>query len=189
MKYIEKFIQEHIDNNIDFKNNPLSIQIFTKSFRKGKVITEFGQIEKRGYYLIEGTVLCIIDDDGEDKVIDIILPDSFFSAYNSYLLDAPSDIKVLASTDCKVEYFEKENLKKGFETSLTLNKLGRYLKEKFFLDKLEKEKTFLTKTSEEIYLEILNTKPEIVKHIPVKRIAQYLGIHPESLSRIRKKLT
>ena len=62
------------------------------------------------------------------------------------------------------------------------------MNEQAYLRKVQREKDFLTKTAEERYNDLLKTHPDYIIQIPVNKIARYLGIHPESLSRIRKKL-
>jgi len=66
--------------------------------------------------------------------------------------------------------------------------LGRIETEKLYLKKVQREKALLTKTAEERYLSLLNTHPEIIQQISIRDISKYLGIQPESLSRIRKKI-
>ena len=179
---IENIVPNHKDE-ID-----LPFQTWKKTINKGTVLTSYGQTEKWGYFLSEGVILCEIEKDGSEKLIDIVFPNNFFCAYNSFISDEPSDIKVFALTDCTIEYLSKKELKKAYQHSLVANAFGRYLKERVLLRKIQKEKSFLTKTKEEIYLEILNKNPEIIQQVPINKIAQYLGIHAESLSRIRNKL-
>ncbi len=69
------------------------------------------------------------------------------------------------------------------------NKLGRIVAEHYYINKTKREKDFLTKSATERYLELVNTRPELVQQIPVHFIAKYLGIKPESLSRIRKEIS
>ncbi|PKK35251.1 hypothetical protein BWI96_18005 [Siphonobacter sp. SORGH_AS_0500] len=63
----------------------------------------------------------------------------------------------------------------------------RRLIENRLVDKLQKEIKMLTMTAEENYESLLNESPNIVQQIPIKDMASYLGIHPDSLSRIRKR--
>jgi CRP/FNR family transcriptional regulator, anaerobic regulatory protein len=184
---IKDFIQENISSNQNGEMD-LPFQTWHKTLTKGSVLTAYGQIEEKGYFLQKGIVLCEIEKDGSGKIVDIVFPNNFFCAYNSFISDEPSDIKVYALTDCTIEYLSKKELKKAYPHSIIANTFARYLKEKVLLKKIQREKSFLTKTKEEVYLEILNDNPEIIQLIPVNKIAQYLGVHPESLSRIRRKL-
>jgi hypothetical protein len=68
------------------------------------------------------------------------------------------------------------------------NQLGRVVTEDLFIKKSNREKDFLTKSAEERYIELLSKRVDIIKMVSVNKIAKYLGIHPDSLSRIRKKI-
>lgn len=61
--------------------------------------------------------------------------------------------------------------------------------EYYYILKTNREKDFLTKSATERYNELVNIRPELIQYIPVHQIAKYLGIEPESLSRIRKAIS
>lgn len=66
-------------------------------------------------------------------------------------------------------------------------KLGRKLMESFLIEKEERIIDQLSLTAQMRYSKLLKCYPEIIQNVPVKYIASYIGIQPESLSRIRKK--
>ncbi len=70
---------------------------------------------------------------------------------------------------------------------MVANQFGRHVTEHFFIQKLKRENDFLTKSAKEVYLNLISDRPEVIENIPVNKIAKYLGIDPESLSRIRAK--
>lgn len=161
---------------------------YRKQFKKNEIITDFEQIEQKAYFIIEGIVQSNIEKDGEIKIIDFVFSNNFICSYTSFLLQTPSEIQTIAISDCEVEYFRKDELEKAYQQSIIANQFGRYVTEQFFISKLKRENDFLTKTAEEMYVDLINKRPEILEQIPIHKIAKYLGIHPESLSRIRKKL-
>lgn len=186
---IEVFIREVVLRDTDVGQEAvLPFPTFGASYKRNQILTEYGQIEKRGYFLIDGIIQCSIQKDGEERIIDFIFPGNFVTAYNSFIQDVPSDIELLALSECKVEYLFKADIKERYKDSLIANQFGRYIKEKMVLEKLDKEKRLLSNTAEENYRDLLKNRPEIIEHISVNKIAKYLGIHPESLSRIRAKL-
>ena len=81
-----------------------------------------------------------------------------------------------------------KDLMESFSTSLEANQFGRIITEHGYIRKSNREKDFLSKTAEERYLQMFNSHSNYLHQIPVNKIARYLGIHPESLSRIRSKL-
>lgn len=76
----------------------------------------------------------------------------------------------------------------AYDFSIEANKFSRILTEQGYVRKSNREKNFLTKTAEERYVEMFQSRSQYISQIPVNKIAKYLGIHPESLSRIRKKI-
>lgn len=176
--------------NTDFVDNrELPFTITKKRFQKGAVITKYGQIEKHGYFIIDGLVQAEVQNKKfEQKILDFIFPNDFVCAYMSYLTQMPSTVRVSTVTDCYVEVVSRDEIYKLSESSLFLNKLGKSISEIQFLKKTQREINFLTKSSQELYLDLINSHPKIAEKIPLKRIAMYLGVQPETLSRIRKHL-
>lgn len=156
-------------------------------FRKGAILTDYGQIERKLYFINSGFVQLTMLHDGEERIIEFFFADSFVCAYTSFLKQEPSDVRITALTECKTEMIQYGDLQNAYQTSLLVNKLGRVLTEQIYLIKTKREKDFLTKSAAERYAELLSLRPDVLKLIPVNKIAKYLGIHPESLSRIRKQ--
>lgn len=165
----------------------LPFRSIQKEIPKGTVLTDYGKIEKNTYFINSGIVeITLQRGDVEEKIIDFFFPESFVCSYTSFILQIPSDVRVCALTDCEVEVISREDIHQAYDESLFANKLGRVLTEQIFVIKSKREKDFLTKSAEERYAELIKGRPEIIKLIPGYKIAQYLGIKPESLSRIRK---
>jgi len=157
-------------------------------FRKGELITTYGQIEKGVYFMNQGIVEFNIKSYVSEKVIDFFFENELFCGFTSFLNQLPTDVQIIALTDCEVEWIDREELMEAYEYSLSANKFGRIMTEQGYLRKSNREKDLLCKTAEERYAEMLHTHSQYLSYIPVNKIAKYLGIHPESLSRIRKKM-
>ena len=157
--------------------------------KKGTIITKYGQIENAVYFINKGIVEMTIKSYMTEKVIDFFFQDEMVSAYTSFLNQLPTDVQIRTLMDCELELITRKDLMKAYENSLDANKFGRILTEQGYIRKSNREKDLLTKTAEERYAEMFQTKSEYIHNIPVNKIAKYLGIHPESLSRIRKKKT
>lgn len=67
--------------------------------------------------------------------------------------------------------------------------IGRKSAESLFLIKSRRELSLLNKTAEERYLDLFSQRPELIRHIPLKHIASYIGVTPQALSRIRKRIS
>jgi len=182
-------LKEYIIKNIDSEfEGDLPFEFYSKKFKKGAIFTEFEKIEKNGFFLNKGIVKIEIQSKNGLIILDFFFENSFFAPYSSLLSNSHSDVCISAITDCVVDVIEYKALQKAYKHSLLANKLGRIETEKLYLKKVQREKALLTKTAEERYLSLLNTHPEIIQQISIRDISKYLGIQPESLSRIRKKI-
>ncbi|MBL7963758.1 MAG: Crp/Fnr family transcriptional regulator [Flavobacteriales bacterium] len=156
--------------------------------KKGTVITAYGAVEKRVYFIRKGIIELSIEDPTAEKVLDFFFENEVVTCLTSFLLQSPSDVQMTALTDCELECFDHDEVYSRYPMSLEVNKLGRVLVEQAYLRKARREKDLLSRTAEEMYMQLLGEHTEYVKQIPVSKLARYLGIHPESLSRIRKRI-
>lgn len=158
------------------------------SFRKGDVITQYGQVEDTFYFINNGIVEMTIKSYMSEKIMDFFFEKELFCAYVSFITRLPSDVQTMAIVDSEIEVIKREDLIKAYDVSIEANKFGRISTEHGYVRRSNREKELLTKTAEERYAEMFQTHTQYISHIPVNKIAKYLGIHPESLSRIRKKV-
>jgi len=170
-----------------FNSESITLKPTRLKLAKGEVLVQAGNVETRFYFLLKGIVEVTIPGEKE-WIYDFFFPNSVLAAYSSLLTGKPSKITIAAIEDCEVEMYEWNDLKKQYETSIGANQLGRFITEQIFLLRSKREIDFLSKSAEKRYEELIQSQPDLILNIPVHRIARYLGIHPESLSRIRKKM-
>ena len=183
-------IEEYIRKNIDysFQGNELPFKIRQGKVKKGEVICDYNQMESKVYFLQKGIVQVNIENANKDiRIVDFFFENSFFCSYASLLTSAPSDVQIVATTNCDLEEICGHELFQAYKHSLIVNQLGRYETEKLYLKRVKREKEFLTQTAEERYINLISANSEITNHLSIDAIAKYLGIHPESLSGIRRK--
>lgn len=170
-----------------FNDASVTLTPAPKKFAKGEVLVKARNNETSFYFLLKGIVEVSIPGEKE-WIYDFFFPNSMLAAYSSLLTGKPSKITITAIEDCEAEMYEWADLQNQYKTSIGANQMGRYITEQIFLLRSKREIDFLSKSAEKRYEELLQSQPELILKIPVHRIARYLGIHPESLSRIRKKL-
>ncbi len=189
---MEVSIKNYIKHNIDSTfNNEDSLPFKTSNafFSKNKIITALNQREEYAYFLKTGVVKISMYVAGEERILEFFFPNSFFSSYTSFITGVESNVEITALTDIEVEIIHVHDMNTAYETSLLANKLGRMVTEQYYIRKTNREKDFMTKTATERYEQLVEQRPEIIKELPVHMIAKYLGIQPESLSRIRKEIS
>jgi len=181
-----EYIRHHYDP--DFKESDFPFTIVQKKVKKGTVIHGYSEMDEKAYFINTGIVETTIECGDREKTLSFYFPHSFFSAFASAITGEPSKVQSTAITDCIIEEYLFKDFQLTCETSLLANKIGRIESEKAFIKKNQREIDFLTKTKEEMYLDLITNHPEIIQQIPLKKIANYLGILPETLSRIRKRI-
>ncbi|MEM7127130.1 MAG: Crp/Fnr family transcriptional regulator [Chloroflexota bacterium] len=106
----------------------------------------------------------------------------------SYLIQEPSKMNIQALEDTELFVLFIRDIEAIFEKIPLLEKFDRLFTQRRAIELYHREYSFLVDSPEERYLNLLQKRPDLVEKIPQYYLAQYLGIRPESLSRIRKRL-
>jgi CRP-like cAMP-binding protein len=187
-KELFSFISKYMELTDEEKTALLERDIF-KSYQKGHVLFEAGDITNEYYLVLKGCIRTYhINDAGQDNTIEFYTelhsyaPPSTIEGtestlYASCLVDS---LLVVSTPDIEADVFR---LFPRFET------LCRILSEKAAGEILVKYEQFKNLDPEQRYLHLLENRPNLVQRVPQYHLASYLGIRPESLSRIRKRLT
>ncbi len=115
--------------------------------------------------------------------------DHDFDTYQSFITQKPSQLKIQALTETAVFRISRTDLEYFYQHSEKARAVGQKILEMDHFQKEQREMAFLSKSAEENYLELIQNDPDLHNYIPLKYIASHLGVTPESLSRIRKKLS
>lgn len=123
--------------------------------------------------------------DGEENEIGFFFPGDFVSNYRSFLTDTPSEHNIVALKDAVVLMLPKKELFALYDTYKPAERLGRLIAENLFLDVVRRLDSFQYATPEARYQALVNRNSKLLQEIPQYMLASYLGIKPETLSRIR----
>lgn len=177
-----------LEYDASFTEADYPFEVVQKKIKKGDIIYPHNKIGDKIYFLNSGIVETTIHIGSIEKTLSFIFENNFFCAFASLLTGEPSTIQGTAITDCLIEEYAYSDHLKSCEKHLLSNKIGRIEVEKYYLKKFQREKAFLTMTTEEMYMDLINKNPEVIQKIPLYKIANYFGILPETLSRIRKRI-
>ena len=160
-----------------------------RTFKKGQFLCRHGQVERYLYIIYEGICRGFYHNkEGEEISVAFMFPNDFISAYYSFLTQRPSLMAVQALSNVTIISISKTDLDKLCDKYKNVERLGRLNAERIYRRKEEREISLLTMSATERYKDLLLRSPKLLQEIPLKHIASYLGIQPESLSRIRKQL-
>ena len=164
------------------------LKIEKKTYKKNDIITREGQIEKYAYALREGCVKATFNHNDTYFILGFWFKGDMFSSLVSFLEQSPSRTNIIALTETEVERVDYTQIQKYYRQYHMVSEVGRKVIEHQFILKANRELEMLSKTAEERYMELIEQSGHLILDQPVKEIASYLGIHPESLSRIRRRI-
>lgn len=173
-----------LDNKL-WKN--INSRLHYEELPKYSIITKTGEVENHIYALMDGVVRLYYEFGKSEYTLRFNFPISFFSAYASFISRQPAYMNIETLTPVKLfkmSFNECEELYSKFPLAETIR---RKIVEHFYMQREIKEISIHTKTAEENYYDLFSQNPEVIHQVPLKHIASYLGITPESLSRIRSR--
>ena len=159
------------------------------SFKKNEIIKDINKKEKYLHIILEGSTGVFLWKENSMVCMDLCYENEFFGDYMSFLTQQPTPLFTQAIEPTVLLSISFSDLNKLYENSEIGINIGRIAAESLFIHKQTQQIDLLTLTAEERYLNLLKLQPEVIQRTPQKHIASYLGITPESFSRIRKKIT
>lgn len=161
-----------------------------RSYRKGDVLYPRNTICNELGYIISGAVRTYcINDQGEEISFLLQVNGDFCGDYESYVRRSRSAFILEAMLDTEVLLFEKSLLDELIDRDIFWLRFSRTIADICFLEAKRRIEDLLFFSPEERYFHLLSKSPEVIRKIPLKYISSYLGITPQSLSRIRKRIT
>ncbi len=162
-----------------------------KKIKKNECFAEAGKTCKELGFIMQGAVRFCSTVDGKEVTGYFSFENNFVTALKSFLLGEPCLYDIKALEDTLFVTLPKENMDAMLDhplLSYKMERFGRLIGERFNILFEDRIKSFVLKTPEERYLDLLQSGNEIAHRIPVQYMAQFIGITPVSLSRIRKRI-
>ncbi|BDS13199.1 Crp/Fnr family transcriptional regulator [Aureispira anguillae] len=161
----------------------------TVTLPKGAFFVQAGDIAQYTAFVLSGVLYSYnIDEKGEKHVLQIALKNNWISDPYSFFSQKEALYYVEVLTTTEVVLLSKKNLDLACNRYPSLERFFRLLVQDAYAHLLQRVSQLNSNTAEERYLDLLTTHPEIIQQVPQYCIASYLGIKPQSLSRIRKKM-
>lgn len=180
------FLSKYISLSEDEKNAIISLDIF-RSVKKGQILLTEGQNSKDNYFVLKGCIRTYYVKEGEEKTtafyteMEGLTPQCVMNKNPSeYFVACVEDsVIIVADPDMEVDMFNKFP---KFES------LCRILSEELLAKEKLKFDEFKTSSPEQRYLNLLEKRPDLIQRVPQHQLASYLGIKPQSLSRLRARI-
>jgi len=159
-----------------------------KSIKKGDFFLAEGEVCKHAGFIVKGLMRYYINHDGEDKTYDFAQENNFICNYESFLPKTPSTKIIQALEDCEILQISYADLQIFYKSIVQAERFGRIVIEQVFLHTLKDLSSFYTDTPEHRYDKFLKEHPGLQQRVSQYHIASYVGVKPQSLSRIRKRI-
>lgn len=153
-------------------------------------LLEAGQVCKHVYFVTKGLFrMYYVDNEGNEINRRFTWENGFAVDFQSFLTQQPSQYYITALKDAEVIAIKYTDLQAAYDKSKSWERLGRLMAERGYRQVNERIELMQFRTPEQRYQYIVNTHPELLSRISLAHLSSYLGIRPESLSRLRKRIT
>ena len=188
MEEIKKFIDRiHPMNTPDW--DFFSSKLQKQTLKKNTALIKIGEVENYLSFISEGIVRYYIPQEESDLTFGFLFENEFVTAYDSFITRTPSPYQIETLINTTLWRISLDDLQAVYKKTESGNIIGRIMAENMFLINSKREIALFSKTAEERYLDLFRERPNLLKQIPLKYIASYIGVTPQALSRIRKRIT
>lgn len=160
----------------------------TKSLKKGDFLLKEGQISAKTYFILEGCIREYILTDGEETTTNFFTEEHWAISLNTFTPQKPAKHNWVCVEDTMVVVGDEEQGQALFKRFPRFETISRTIMEATFEEQKEALASYYTDSPEQRYLKLLKSRPGLFQRIPQYHLASYIGVKPESLSRIRKRL-
>lgn len=160
-----------------------------RKYKRNLLLLRSGEVAHEVFFVLKGALhQFYIDEAGNERTCNFTFENDFVTDLESFSQQtkSPSSIKALTETTCLS--IRCTDLVALLKESPAMAEFFRILIERIAAKSIKRTKSLLSFSAEKQFLELVDEQPEIFQRVPQRYIAQYLGIAPESLSRIKKRL-
>ena len=185
-------LRKHVNSQLEMSDEEFRLGttfLTPKKLRKRQYLLQSGEVCKWIVFIEKGCLrLYSLDDFGAERILGFGIEGWWMTDLESFQAKKPATRNIDALEDSELLMIGPESLEK---VSAAVPKWDHYLRgvlDKEYKAAITRISDFVGASAEERYIHFLNLYPDLFQRIPLHQIASYLGITPQSLSRIRKEL-
>lgn len=183
--YIKKFT-DLSDKNLE----EIAKQVPMKSFKKGTILLHQGEIPKKCYFVLKGCVRQYsVDEGGKESTFNFFTESTSINIFNHHELDKSSKYTLTCLEDSYLVIGDLSTEEDMYDNNPFLREATISMIEEDMGRMQDEFATYISSDPEKRYLALIKNRPGLVDRVPQHQLASYLGITPESLSRIKRRLT
>jgi CRP-like cAMP-binding protein len=159
-----------------------------RKLRKRQYLLQAGEVCRYENFVIKGCLRAYnVDDKGEEHIVTFAMEDWWISDMYSLITGTPATLHIDALEDSEVLSIEKKDLENVYLRIPLFERFYRILLQNSLVANQRRVLSAISQTAEEQYLAFIRKYPSLDQRVPQSQIASYLGITPETISRIRKQ--
>ncbi len=167
----------------------LELKLTFQQIKKGAFVIRSGEVCRYVSFINKGLLRMFHLADGKEICTGFARENEYFSSYTSFLTSQPSHVNIEALEDCELVNLSYTDMQTIYQSNPVFETFGRKIAEMLFIMISSQSIGLLSLTPEERYQSILDYQPFIIQRVPQYMIASFIGVTPEHLSRLRKKMT
>jgi len=161
-----------------------------QAYKKGEIYNPVGSICRYLGFTMEGYFRSyLVGKNGEEINLFLFPPLGVVVTYKSFIHQSPCEYNTVAMTNARAICITLADLQSLYKKSHGWERFGRLMAEKAFDIAVDRAESFVFKSAEQRYIELVEMHPDIIDNIPLYHISSYLGIAGPSLSRIRRRIS
>lgn len=159
-----------------------------KTLKKGEFWVKEGEFNSDILFLNKGMLRSYFVKREVEKTFDLVIENQILTATESYASGLPSTDFIQAVEDTYLSVITKDNLEILYSKSFKWERVGRIIIEYYTIEQEIRIRSFISETAQERYERLAKDQPELMQRTPQIYLANFLGITPQSLSRLRRKI-
>ncbi|ENQ3105680.1 Crp/Fnr family transcriptional regulator [Bacillus cereus] len=184
LKYLSKFTTFN-----EKEQQQIVKDILIEEYKKGTMLLRQGDVPIKCYFVLQGCVRQYsIDETGREVTSNFYTEEQAIANFNHHKQDKASSYSLVCIEDCILVVGDLAAEQDMYNKYTQLETMTRKMIEEKLGDMQDELASFIASTPEERYKSLLRKRPHLVNRVPQHQLASYLGITPESLSRIKKRI-
>lgn len=187
---MENEVVKYLSKHLSLSDELIEIIIESttiKCFNKGTILLNEGELANESYFIFKGCIRSYLLKNGEEKTLEFYTEEQSVASL-SYGTKKLSQHYLECVEDTVVCLNTLEHESEMFRKYPQFESICRTMTELMLTQSQESFTNYKLSTPEDRYLSLLKYRPDLIQRVPQYQLASYLGIKPESLSRIRKRI-
>ncbi|MGD1841039.1 MAG: Crp/Fnr family transcriptional regulator [Thermonemataceae bacterium] len=158
-----------------------------KAYKKDQIVVQKGQYVTKYYYIAKGGVRFVTDTPSKEITAGLIFENNLITELEALKSGLPSQLKIVTIEESEIFSIEQPKMQELYKKIQKWETFGRLVIEEAFIIITKMIISFQEMDAEKRYLNLLQNS-EAIQRVPLKQLSTYLGITPNTLSRIRRKI-